>query len=94
MHNFEVYDMFTEKYGSDKKKNADFNYVWIGLFDTRKGEGDVINKWVWVSGDPELAAKDITGTDTQYNKLESYSLKTRYGVMNKVNTGKGRRRGT
>ena len=94
MHNFEVYDMFTETYGSDKKKRADFNYLWIGLFNTRKGEGDDINKWVWVSGNPKLAANDITGTDTQYYKFASYNHKTRYGAMKKVNTGLDRQRGT
>ena len=39
MHNFEVESMIClqKKYGSDQKKNADFNFFWIGLFDTRKG---------------------------------------------------------
>ena len=94
MHNFEVYDMFTETYGSDKKKDEEFNYFWIGLFDTRKGEGDVVNKWVWVSGDPELAADKITGTDMQYYNFASHHHKTRYGVMKKVNNGLERQRGS
>ena len=94
MHNFEVYDMFTEKYGSDKKKDEEFNYFWIGLFDTRKGEGYVVNKWVWVSGYPEFATDKITGTDIQYYNFASNNHKTRYGAMKKVNTGLERQRGS
>ena len=47
-----------------------------------------------MSGDPQLAAKDITGTDNQYYKFDSYNPTTRFGAMKKVNPGIERKRGT
>lgn len=37
MHSYEVYDLFTETFGEDKKGDDTFNYFWIGMVD---------NKWV------------------------------------------------
>ena len=92
MHNFAVYDLFTKTYGSDKEEKG-FKFFWIGLFDTRKGKGDTINRWVWVSGDPESDANKITGTDVQYYKFTTNIQNTRYGAMKKENTGLERQRG-
>ena len=96
MHTHEVYDMFTATYGRDKKNDNDFNFIWIGLYNTRKseaGEGFSDQKWVWVSGDPELDANNITGTDIQNFKFAPNYLKNRYGAMLKVNKGSPRQRG-
>lgn len=43
MHNIEVFDMFTDKYGTDEKSNELFNYFWIGI-DTAK------TSLTWVDG--------------------------------------------
>ena len=88
MHNFEVYDLFTEKYGRDEKGDTSFNFFWVGLFNMKNGDNNNADRWVWVSGDWD----DKTGTDikyTRFTRAESY----KFGVMKKVNPGNDSKRG-
>ena len=94
MHNFAVYDLFTANFGSDKKNDEVFNYFWIGLFNTKNGEGRNSEKWVWVDGHWETQSNEITGEETKYYRFKkSKSKKKRYTVVNKVHPGKDSQRG-
>lgn len=85
MHRFEVYDLFTETYGKDKKKDKSFNYFWIGLFNTMTGDSSNLKKWVWVNGIRDAKPNEITGTDIQYARFDKSGIrKYRFGVMKKV----------
>jgi len=87
MHNFEVYDLFTERFGREKSKDKSFNFFWIGLFNTNRGKNSKNAKWTWVS--------DNSNSDVNTVKYIRFDRNNRYkyGVMKKVHTGKDSKRG-
>lgn len=48
MHNFEVYDLFTRTFGSDKKGDESFNFIWIGMFKKKWVDGTEAHYVNWV----------------------------------------------
>ena len=87
MHNLEVFDLFTQQFGDEKKKDDIYNYFWIGLSMPS-------DKWVWVSGDAEAELRDITGTEAKYLRFKNDVSTAKFTVMDKVNHGEHRIRGT
>ena len=81
MHNLEVYDMFTEQYGTDKKNDATFNFFWIGLYNVKTV--DNADSWVWVEGD----YSETTGSAVKNFNFANNHANSRFGVMNKVKRG-------
>jgi len=47
MHNFEVYELFTRMYGSDKKGDDSYNNFWIGMFKQQWVDGTDVNYVNW-----------------------------------------------
>ncbi|KAL5246846.1 hypothetical protein ACHWQZ_G018895 [Mnemiopsis leidyi] len=47
MHNLEVFDLLAEAFGTDAKKNDDFNYAWIGMFKQEWVDGTETNYVNW-----------------------------------------------
>jgi len=87
MHNLEVYDLFTKQFGDDKKTDEQFNFYWIGLALPD-------DKWMWVDGDAEAETGDITGTEAHYLRFKHNVITPKYTVVDKVNHGEHRIRGT
>jgi len=69
MHNFEVYDLFTSTYGSDKKGDDSFNYIWIGMF-----------KQQWIDG---TEAKFVNWDDYKFKFFHAAMIKVWPGKENR-----------
>ncbi|KAL5246840.1 hypothetical protein ACHWQZ_G018889 [Mnemiopsis leidyi] len=61
MHNLEVYDLFTQMFGTDRKGDDSFNFIWIGMF-----------KQEWVDG---TEAHYVNWNDYKFNFFHTAMLK-------------------